>query len=67
MSKDGTISIPEYLAICEEYGVEVTSEDLEVIKGIAGDDGEVHKNDFIQHLKNSNMFRLVKCSNMFFE
>jgi len=55
VTKDGTISIQEYLAICEEYGVEVTPEDIKNVEAIADDDGEVHKNDFICHLKQSNM------------
>ncbi len=31
----------EYLAICEEYGVEVTDEDLKNVLAIADEDGEV--------------------------
>ena len=50
-SGDGTISIAEYLAICEEFGKEVDDEDLEMIKELCDADGEVHKNDFIMHLK----------------
>ena len=38
---DGTISIQEYIAMCDEYGVELTEEHLEGVKAIANDDGEV--------------------------
>jgi hypothetical protein len=33
----------EYLAICEEYGVEVTDEDLKNVLAIADEDGEVRQ------------------------
>lgn len=55
VTKDGTISIQEYLAICEEYGVVVTPENIKDVEAIADENGEVHRNDFIFHLKNSNM------------
>ena len=38
---DGTISIQEYIAMCDEYGVELTEEHLEGVRAIANDDGEV--------------------------
>ena len=34
-----------------EYGKEVDEEDLAMIKELCDEDGEVHKNDFIMHLK----------------
>jgi hypothetical protein len=33
----------EYLGICEEYGVEVTDEDLKNVLAIADEDGEVRQ------------------------
>ena len=41
LSKDGTISIEEYKTLCEEYGVPVTNEDIDALKNIADEDGEV--------------------------
>ena len=38
---DGTISIPEYMAMCEEYGIELTEEHIQTVKAIANDNGEV--------------------------
>ena len=39
---DGTISIPEYVAMCEEYGIETTEEHINSVKAIANDNGEVY-------------------------
>ena len=41
ITRDGTISIAEYMALCEEYGVRLTENDIEAVKNIADDDGEV--------------------------
>ena len=38
---DGTISMPEYMAMCEEYGIELTEEHIQTVKAIANDNGEV--------------------------
>ena len=73
---DGTISIPEYIAMCEEYGVALTEEHINTVKAIANENGEVYcfivkkypttnnlqvrKNDFIYHIKASNMFSLFE-------
>ena len=72
ITRDGTISIAEYMALCDEYGVYLNDEDIDAVKNIADDDGEVstnfiiicfhlflqvHKNDFILHIKNSRMLK----------
>ena len=41
ITRDGTISIAEYMALCEEYGVELSEEDILAVKDIADEDGEV--------------------------
>ena len=41
ITKDGTISIAEYMALCEEYGVELSEADIEAVKEITDEDGEV--------------------------
>ena len=41
ITRDGTISIAEYMALCEEYGVRLTENDIDAVKNIADDDGEV--------------------------
>ena len=38
---DGTISIEEYVAMCDEYGVELTEEHLDGVRAIANANGEV--------------------------
>ena len=80
--------MPEYMAMCEEYGIELTEEHIQTVKAIANDNGEVRdlalmspstdkkstvnkifhfkqnlqvrKNDFIYHIKASNMFSLFE-------
>ena len=37
----GAISIDEYLAICGEYGKEVDDDDLDLIKALCNENGEV--------------------------
>ena len=41
ISGDGTISIEEYKILCQEYGVDLSEDDIMAIRGIADDDGEV--------------------------
>ena len=38
---DGTISIPEYIVMCEEYGIEITEDHIESVRAIANENGEV--------------------------
>lgn len=38
---DGTISIDEYVLMCETYGIELTDEHLDEFRAIADADGEV--------------------------
>ena len=49
VTKDGSISITEYVAICEEHGVEIDDTDREAFQSYADESGEVkdsHKSDF---------------------
>ena len=76
---DGTISIPEYVAMCDEYGIAIDEDHINSIKAIANENGEVsldlikhfcyismhflmqvRKNDFIYHIKSSNMYNLFE-------
>lgn len=57
VTRDGTISIAEYVTLCQEYGIELTDDDLQTVEGLADADGEVHKADFILHIKQSNMLK----------
>ena len=41
ITRDGTISIAEYMALCEEFGVRLNDNDIEAVKNIADEDGEV--------------------------
>ena len=38
---DGTISIPEYIAMCDEYGIAIDEDHINSIKAIANENGEV--------------------------
>ena len=37
----GTISMKEYVAMCDEYGIELTDDHYNLVKSIANDNGEV--------------------------
>ena len=41
ITRDGTISIAEYMALCEEYGVLLDDDDVKEIQDLADSDGEV--------------------------
>ena len=41
ITRDGTISIAEYMALCDEYGVYLNDDDIDAVKNIAEEDGEV--------------------------
>merc|ERR1712176_1392677 len=47
----------QYMALCEEYGVALDDEDIQEIKDLADQDGEIHKVDFILHIKNSHLLK----------
>ena len=38
---DGTISLEEYMVMCDEYGIELNDEHLRDVRSIANDNGEV--------------------------
>ena len=38
---DGTISLEEYMVMCDEYGIELTEEHLKEVRSISNDNGEV--------------------------
>ena len=38
---DGTISIQEYIAMCDEYGIAINEEHIQSVKAIANENGEV--------------------------
>ena len=49
---DGTISLKEYMAMCDEYGIELTDEHIQDVKSISNDNGEVLKHS-INNFQNS--------------
>ena len=57
ITRDGTISIAEYMALCDEYGVLLDEADIKEIGNIADNDGEIHRLDFILHVKNSHLLK----------
>ena len=38
---DGTISLDEYMVMCDEYGIELTEDHLREVRSIANENGEV--------------------------
>ena len=40
---DGTISLEEYMVMCDEYGIELTEEHLKEVRGISNENGEVKR------------------------
>ena len=46
VTRDGTISIPEYVSLCQEYGIELTDEDIHAVENLADEDGEVRRAAF---------------------
>ena len=57
---DGTISIEEYILMCDTYGIELTEEHIDEFRKIADSDGEVERrlqtspdfaeiDDFVSH------------------
>ena len=42
---------------CQEYGVHLDEDDVQDIQDLADKDGEIHKVDFILHIKNSRLLK----------
>ena len=55
ISNDGKISLPEYLRICDNYGILLTDDDLASFESLEDSEGLVSKSDFIAYIKNSNL------------
>lgn len=55
MTRDGAITVHEFLALCEEHGAHICEEDLEAFNKRADENGEISKEDFIVLIKNSNL------------
>ena len=56
ISNDGKISISEYLLLCNNYGIEVTDEDLAHFESAGDSTGVVAKSDFILYMKSDHLF-----------
>ena len=55
ISNDGKISLPEYLRLCDNYGIEVADEDLAQFESMEDTEGQVSKSDFILYVKKSKL------------
>ena len=53
---DGTISIPEYIAMCDEYGIDITDEHIESVKAIANENGEVRNKQSFECKRHKEKF-----------
>ena len=47
--------MPEYLRLCDNYGIRVSDEDLIEFESMEDSEGLVSKSDFISYVKNSNL------------
>ena len=56
VTKDGKISLAEYIGLCDNYGIEVSDEDLKHFESMEDKDGLVSKSDFMIYVKKSHMF-----------
>jgi len=58
MDKDGngTISLTEYFAIFEEHGIKVNQAETNRVMKMAGEDGNLTKENFIKILRSSDLF-----------
>jgi len=55
VTRDGSITVHEFLALCEEHGAHIGEEELEAFNKRADNKGEITKEDFIGLIKNSNL------------
>jgi len=60
LSGNGTISIAEYVRMCQSYGIHLCEEDLELVRALANCEGEIQKNAFIQHIKEMRLLDDLK-------
>jgi len=57
VTRDGSITVHEFLALCDEHGAKLSEEDLEEFHKRADENGEITKEDFIILIKNSNLHK----------
>ena len=60
ITRDGTISIAEYMALCEEFGVRLNENDIEAVKNITDEEGEVDFEQKICMKENVFIFRSIR-------
>ena len=61
VTRDGTISIAEYMALCEEFGVRLNENDIEAVKNITDEEGEVDlERKICMKKKNILIFRSIR-------
>ena len=49
VTRDGTISIVEYMTLCQEYGIILTEDDIKTVEELADSDGEVSVDHFLNY------------------
>ena len=57
---DGTISLEEYMVMCDEYGIELNDEHLRDVRSIANDNGEVQSSLLLTNANLSVKFKVRK-------
>merc|ERR1712045_682878 len=54
---NGKISVEEYVHIFSGHGIQLSPEEVEKVSGIANNDGEVTKDEFLNYAKHSDFFK----------
>ena len=54
---NGRISVNEYVRIFSEHGIQMNDEEVGKVTGLANEDGEITKEDFVNYAKHSEFFK----------
>ena len=54
---NGRISVHEYVRIFSEHGITLNQEEVSKVSGLANDEGEIAKDEFVNYAKHSEYFR----------
>uniref|UniRef100_A0A0K2TNY7 EF-hand domain-containing protein n=1 Tax=Lepeophtheirus salmonis TaxID=72036 RepID=A0A0K2TNY7_LEPSM len=54
---NGKIFVSDYIHIFTDHGIELKEEEIEKVSGLANEDGEIVRDEFISYAKNSDFFK----------
>ncbi|CAB4058179.1 unnamed protein product [Lepeophtheirus salmonis] len=55
---NGKIFVSDYIHIFTDHGIELKEEEIEKVSGLANEDGEIVRDEFISYAKNSDFLNL---------